>query len=281
MPVGIASCAGLTGCTYQNQAADRVHCIQQIHAHKHSCLALQDDFSNSRNADKATLISWKFYALLLVARRSLTWFLFAMPWYPIPNHPHHTVSVSWLSILFHGRNSRRPSRGRSHESFRFPSHTFRSLSIISLSSCPSPCAIGKTSAHYLLNALSSPSGGPVHKNPTVSSTLSHWYCLGVVWFELFSSTIFDMWILRQGAAALHCIVDTIPPRTVPVKLLRYTSRMLNFEVSQSPCCLSVWCPKDEQKRDVTYLCCLQSLCIGWLCEVSSRLLFEEESNTHW
>lgn len=41
-------------------------------------------------------------------------------------------------------------------------------------------------------------------------------------------------MLRQGAAALHCIVDTTSPRTVPVKLLKNTSRMLNFDVSQSP-----------------------------------------------
>ena len=92
----------------------------------------------------------------------------------------------------------------------------------------------------------------MQRNPTVSLTLAHWYCPGVVWFELFSRTMFDIWMSRQGAAALHCIVVTIPPRTVPVKFLRYTSRMLNFDVSQSPAIVSP-CLTKESKYDLPLL----------------------------
>jgi hypothetical protein len=69
---------------------------------------------------------------------------------------------------------------------------------------------------------------------------------------MFSRAKFDMWTSRQGAAALHCNVVTIFPRTVPVKLLRYTSRMLNFEVSQSPGVVSL-CVEEGWKCDLPLL----------------------------
>jgi hypothetical protein len=59
-------------CISKIRLADRVYSIHQMHAYKHSCLALQNDLSKLRHADKATLVSWKFCALLLVARCSLT-----------------------------------------------------------------------------------------------------------------------------------------------------------------------------------------------------------------
>jgi len=190
-----------------------------------------------------------------------------------PSAPYHEPFLAFLPSLQEGQTNHQQSLGRFHGSYRFSSHAFVVTGQSSVMSFMKKYIYFRNiSIHRLLKALSSPSGGPVQRNPTVSLTLAHWYCPGVVWFELFSRTMFDIWMSRQGAAALHCIVDTIPPRTVPVKFLRYTSRMLNFDVSQSPAIVSS-CLTKESKYDLPLL---PSKFVHWVTLLNQHWLYDEE-----